>query len=150
MRPSTPKASAVSLPPPLLRLLPSATNQFPGGFTPAVDQRLFTAHSDKCVNQNTDSFRVRESAEHVNPVRNRRSSFQYPWTDEFCEPQSITGILGAGPFRPNDARFTNELLLGSQQVHIQDSVNSKKRRAGTNKPHGTYILGSSGKAERVA
>ena len=51
MRPSTPKASAASLPPPLLRLLPGGTNQFPGGFTPAVDQRLFTAHSDCCVNQ---------------------------------------------------------------------------------------------------
>jgi hypothetical protein len=31
MRPSTPKASAASLPPPLLRLLPGGTNQFPGG-----------------------------------------------------------------------------------------------------------------------
>jgi len=44
MRPSTPKASAASLPPPLLRLLPGGANQFPGGFTPAVDHRLFTAH----------------------------------------------------------------------------------------------------------
>ena len=32
MRPSTPKASAVSLPPLLLRLLPGGANQFPGGF----------------------------------------------------------------------------------------------------------------------
>ena len=32
MRPSTPKASAASLPPPLLRLLPGGANQFPGGF----------------------------------------------------------------------------------------------------------------------
>jgi hypothetical protein len=31
MRPSAPKASAASLPPPLLRLLPGGTNQFPGG-----------------------------------------------------------------------------------------------------------------------
>jgi len=31
MRPSTPKASAASLPPPLLRLLPGGANQFPGG-----------------------------------------------------------------------------------------------------------------------
>ena len=31
MRPSTPKASAASLPPLLLRLLPGGTNQFPGG-----------------------------------------------------------------------------------------------------------------------
>ena len=44
MRPSTPKASAASLPPPLLRLLPGGANQFPGGFTPAVDHHLFTAH----------------------------------------------------------------------------------------------------------
>src|SRR5271170_5791972 len=44
MRPSTPKASAASLPPLLLRLLPGGANQFPGGFTPAVDHRLFTAH----------------------------------------------------------------------------------------------------------
>ena len=33
MRPSTPKASAASLPPPLLRLLPGGTNQFPGGIS---------------------------------------------------------------------------------------------------------------------
>jgi hypothetical protein len=32
MRPSTPKASAASLPPVLLRLLPGGANQFPGGF----------------------------------------------------------------------------------------------------------------------
>jgi hypothetical protein len=44
MRPSTPKASAASLPPLLLRLLPGGANQFPGGYTPAVDLRLFTAH----------------------------------------------------------------------------------------------------------
>jgi len=31
MRPSTPKAPAASLPPPLLRLLPGGANQFPGG-----------------------------------------------------------------------------------------------------------------------
>jgi hypothetical protein len=51
MRPSTPKASAASLPPPLLRLLPGGANQFPGGFTPAVDHRLFTAHSDYATNE---------------------------------------------------------------------------------------------------
>src|SRR5271156_2010801 len=33
MRPSTPKASAASLPPLLLRLLPSGANQFPGGIS---------------------------------------------------------------------------------------------------------------------
>src|SRR5271169_1551526 len=31
LRPSAPKASAASLPPPLLRLLPGGTNQLPGG-----------------------------------------------------------------------------------------------------------------------
>src|SRR5271169_1868734 len=31
MRPFSPKASAASLPPPLLRLLPGGTNQLPGG-----------------------------------------------------------------------------------------------------------------------
>src|ERR1700693_4627717 len=44
-RPSTPEASAASLPPLLLRLLPGGANQFPGGILPAVDQRLFTAHA---------------------------------------------------------------------------------------------------------
>src|SRR5919204_2867216 len=43
-RPSTPEASAASLSPLLLRLLPGGANQFPGGTFPAVDQRLFTAH----------------------------------------------------------------------------------------------------------
>jgi len=33
-RPSAPEASAVSLPPLRLRLLPGGANQFPGGFTP--------------------------------------------------------------------------------------------------------------------
>src|ERR1700720_4188099 len=53
MRPSPPKASAASLPPLLLRLLPGGANQFPGGCTPAVDQRLFTAHSEKPTTQRT-------------------------------------------------------------------------------------------------
>ena len=44
MRPSTPKASAASLPPPQLRLLPGGANQFPGWVTLAADHRLFTAH----------------------------------------------------------------------------------------------------------
>jgi hypothetical protein len=43
-RPSTSEASAASLPPLLLRLLPGGANQFPGGTFPAVDQRLFTAY----------------------------------------------------------------------------------------------------------
>jgi hypothetical protein len=34
LRPSTPEASAASLPPPLPRLLPGGTNQFPGGTHP--------------------------------------------------------------------------------------------------------------------
>ena len=38
MRPSAPKASATSLPPPPLRLLPGGTNQFPGGTFTRVDQ----------------------------------------------------------------------------------------------------------------
>src|ERR1019366_216061 len=41
MRPSPPEASAASLPPPLLRLLPGGAIQFPGRvFHPAVHQRL--------------------------------------------------------------------------------------------------------------
>ncbi len=44
MRPSTPKASAASLPPPLLRLLPGGANQFPGGFIPRYGPPPFTAH----------------------------------------------------------------------------------------------------------
>jgi hypothetical protein len=39
------------LPPLLLRLLPGGANQFPGGFTPAVDQRLFKAHSGNAASQ---------------------------------------------------------------------------------------------------
>ena len=44
MRPSTPKASAASLPPPLLRLLPGGANQFPGGFNSRYGPPPFTAH----------------------------------------------------------------------------------------------------------
>jgi len=44
MRPSTPKASAASLPPPLLRLLPGGANQFPGGFISRYGPPPFTAH----------------------------------------------------------------------------------------------------------
>src|SRR5258708_39463003 len=44
MRPSTPKASAASLPPPLLRLLPGGANQFPGGFNSRCGPPPFTAH----------------------------------------------------------------------------------------------------------
>ena len=52
MRPSTPKASAASLPPLLLRLLTGWNEPAPGrDFSPAEDQRLFTAHSDLGVIQ---------------------------------------------------------------------------------------------------
>src|ERR1700693_1821985 len=44
MRPSTPKASAASLPPLLLRLLPGGANQFPGGFNSRCGPPPFTAH----------------------------------------------------------------------------------------------------------
>ena len=43
-RPFTSKAPTASLPPLPFRLLPGGANQFPGGTTPAVDHRLFTAH----------------------------------------------------------------------------------------------------------
>ena len=46
MRPSTPEASAASLPPLLLRLLPGGANSSRAGLSPAVDQRLFTAHAE--------------------------------------------------------------------------------------------------------
>src|ERR1039458_1584304 len=39
-RPFAPKAPAVLLPPPLLRLLPGETNQFPGGLSPTEKHRL--------------------------------------------------------------------------------------------------------------
>jgi hypothetical protein len=45
MRPSSPKASAASLPPPLLRLLPGGANQFPGGFNSRCGPPPFTAHT---------------------------------------------------------------------------------------------------------
>src|SRR5580692_2772034 len=67
MRPSTPKASAASLPPLLLRLLPGGANQFPGGCTPAVDRRLFTAHSGYATTRPSDrreagdNFRVADN-----------------------------------------------------------------------------------------
>src|SRR5258706_13645402 len=44
MRPSSPKASAASLPPPLLRLLPGGANQFPDGFNSRCGPPPFTAH----------------------------------------------------------------------------------------------------------
>jgi hypothetical protein len=44
MRPSTPKAPAASLPPPLLRLLPGGSNQFPDGFNSRCGPPPFTAH----------------------------------------------------------------------------------------------------------
>jgi hypothetical protein len=52
MRPSTPKASAASLPPLLLRLLPGGTNQLPGGISlPLRTSAFFTAHSDLLTTQ---------------------------------------------------------------------------------------------------
>ena len=44
LRPSTSEASAASLPPPLLRLLPGGTNQFPGGTFTRCGPAPFTAH----------------------------------------------------------------------------------------------------------
>ena len=43
-RPSTPKASAASLPPRLLRLLPAGATSYRAGFAPTEDTRLSTAH----------------------------------------------------------------------------------------------------------
>ena len=48
-RPSTPQASAASLPPLLLRLLPGGANSSRAGLSPAVNQRLFTAHGEPSV-----------------------------------------------------------------------------------------------------
>ncbi len=48
-RPSTPEASAASLPPLLLRLLPGGANPFPGGTFPAVDQRLSQRTQVVCI-----------------------------------------------------------------------------------------------------
>ena len=44
-RPSTPEASAASLPPLLLRLLPGGANQFPGGIFTHYEPAPFTAHT---------------------------------------------------------------------------------------------------------
>jgi hypothetical protein len=45
-RPSTPEAPTASFPPPPLRLLPGGANPVSrAGLSPAVDQRLFTAHA---------------------------------------------------------------------------------------------------------
>jgi hypothetical protein len=46
-RPSTPEASAASLPPLLLRLLPGGANQIPGGIFTRCEPAPFTAH-EKC------------------------------------------------------------------------------------------------------
>ena len=46
MRPSTPKAPADSLPPPLLRLLPGGAIQFPGGICTHCGPAPFTAHGN--------------------------------------------------------------------------------------------------------
>jgi hypothetical protein len=64
MRPSTPKASAASLPPPLLRLLPGGANQFPGGFNSRCGPPPFTAHPitasrDLAVNVRQDCLKPR-------------------------------------------------------------------------------------------
>jgi len=49
MRPSTPRASAASLPPPLLRLLPGGTNQFPGGISLPLRTSAFSRRTRLCV-----------------------------------------------------------------------------------------------------
>jgi hypothetical protein len=71
-RPSTPEASAASLPPLLLRLLPGGANQFPGGFffLPTEDQRLFTAHENSGL---VISIALSGPAEARNPRSDQRS-----------------------------------------------------------------------------
>ena len=46
-RPSTPKASAASLPPPPLRLLPGGANQFPGGTFTRCETSAFPRRTEK-------------------------------------------------------------------------------------------------------
>jgi hypothetical protein len=64
MRPSTPKASAASLPPPLLRLLPGGANQFPGGFNSRCGPPPFTAHPSM-RNQDLGKLRKYNSPSHL-------------------------------------------------------------------------------------
>src|SRR6202011_2543964 len=80
----------------------------------------------------------------------RCDSFQDPSADDFCKPQSITRILSARPFRPHNAGFTNELLLGRQQIDVQDSVDGENHGTGTNKSNAAYVLRGGWKAERIA
>jgi hypothetical protein len=49
MRPSTPKASAASLPALLLRLLPGGANQFPGGISLPLRTSVFSRRIDAVV-----------------------------------------------------------------------------------------------------
>src|SRR5919108_3470772 len=48
-RPSTPEASAASLPPLLLRLLPGGANQFPGGILPPLRTSAFSRRTRNAV-----------------------------------------------------------------------------------------------------
>src|SRR5882724_10581433 len=54
MRPSTPKASAASLPPPLLRLLPGGTNQFPDGISLPLRTNAFSRRTRLCIQTNQE------------------------------------------------------------------------------------------------
>jgi hypothetical protein len=53
-RPSTPKAPTTSLPPPLLRLLPGGTNQFPGRVYLRCGSVPFTAHHNAALGDRID------------------------------------------------------------------------------------------------
>jgi len=81
MRPSTPKASAASLPPPLLRLLPGGANQFPGGFHSRCGPPPFHGAPGYGVNQGTEALQCFFGANSHGPavlVTSRRLQFS-PW-----------------------------------------------------------------------
>jgi hypothetical protein len=92
-RPSTPEASAASLPPLLLRLLPGGADQFPGGTT-AVDQRLSrrTKYLNNVVEQDHRTVKQRTW------LAKGYGSFQSAW-------QTLQGIETVSMIRKGRVRW---------------------------------------------
>src|SRR5258708_1730998 len=137
MRPSTPKASAASLPPPLLRLLPGGANQFPGGFNSRCGPPPFTAHP---IMRPIHSNISRVSPPLPRPITTRGFINTYPANFPSDGNQSfpiimiMIGLLSSGDVMPGTAssnqkkskRNPEGKLVFDAQVFLDSAGVSKK------------------------
>jgi hypothetical protein len=138
MRPFSPKASAASLPPPLLRLLPGGTNQLPGGTSPRCGPAPFHgALADKGYHSNQtmiDLAAVGLRSYVAEPDRGRRDWSQEPQAriPVYANRRRIRGARGRRLMRQRGERIERSFAHlydtgGMRRTHLRGHTNILKR-----------------------